>query len=210
MRLRPATMADARRLFDWRNDPATRAASVTTVPVSWEDHLTWMEASLSQSRRHLHIAEGDIGPLGSLRLDDCLEGTELSITLAPEARGRGLAASLLRLATTEKGLYLARIRPENTASRRAFEAAGFQFIRHSDSMDWFRKDSQESNMTPEQIEAKLRLIDGIEQVRSKNNVNWMNLLRVALKANPEATLELVRDINSKDNEVSELFAKLGE
>ena len=65
-------------------------------------------------------------------------------------------------------------------------------------------------MTPEQIDAKLKLIDAIEQVRNKNNVNWMNLLRVALRADPEGTLELVRQINTKDNEISELFAKLGE
>ncbi|MAN15304.1 hypothetical protein [Alterinioella nitratireducens] len=65
-------------------------------------------------------------------------------------------------------------------------------------------------MTPEQIEEKLKLIDAIEQVRTKNNVNWMNLLRVALRADPEGTLELVREINTKDNEISELFAKLGE
>ncbi|PIV73949.1 MAG: hypothetical protein COW55_10980 [Rhodobacteraceae bacterium CG17_big_fil_post_rev_8_21_14_2_50_65_11] len=65
-------------------------------------------------------------------------------------------------------------------------------------------------MTPEQIEQKLKLIDAIEQVRTKNNVNWMNILRVALKADPENTLALVREINTKDNEISELFAKLGE
>lgn len=65
-------------------------------------------------------------------------------------------------------------------------------------------------MTPEQIEEKLKLIDAIEQVRTKNNVNWMNLLRVALRADPEGTLDLVREINTKDNEISELFAKLGE
>ena len=65
-------------------------------------------------------------------------------------------------------------------------------------------------MTPERIEEKLKLIAAIEQVRTKNNVNWMNLLRVALRADPEGTLELVREINTKDNEISELFAKLGE
>ncbi|MFO7919280.1 hypothetical protein DZD18_03130 [Rhodobacteraceae bacterium W635] len=65
-------------------------------------------------------------------------------------------------------------------------------------------------MTPDQIEEKLKLIDAIEQVRTKNNVNWMNILRVALKADPDSTLALVREINTKDNEISELFAKLGE
>lgn len=65
-------------------------------------------------------------------------------------------------------------------------------------------------MTPAELEAKLALIDEIEQIRTRNNVNWMNLLRVALKADPQATLALVREINTRDTEISDLFAKLGE
>lgn len=65
-------------------------------------------------------------------------------------------------------------------------------------------------MDQAQIDEKLKLIDAIEQVRTTNNVNWMNLLRVALQADPDSTLELVRQINTKDNEISALFAKLGE
>ncbi len=65
-------------------------------------------------------------------------------------------------------------------------------------------------MTPEELAQKLALIDEIEQIRTRNNVNWMNLLRVALKADPQATLALVREINTRDTEISDLFAKLGE
>lgn len=60
------------------------------------------------------------------------------------------------------------------------------------------------------IEAKLAIIDEIEKIRTKNNVNWMNLLRVALKADPENTMALVREINTSDNQISALFAQLGE
>ncbi len=60
------------------------------------------------------------------------------------------------------------------------------------------------------IEAKLAIIDEIEKIRTKNNVNWMNLLRVALKADPENTMALVREINTSDNAISALFAQLGE
>jgi RimJ/RimL family protein N-acetyltransferase len=49
----------------------------------------------------------------------------------------------LRLATAERGPYLARIRPGNTASRRAFEAAGFHFTHRSGDMEWFRKDPED-------------------------------------------------------------------
>lgn len=65
-------------------------------------------------------------------------------------------------------------------------------------------------MTPEEMAKKLALIDDIEQIRTRKNVNWMNLLRVALKADPQSTLALVREINTRDTEISELFAKLGE
>jgi hypothetical protein len=65
-------------------------------------------------------------------------------------------------------------------------------------------------MTPAEMAKKLALIDDIEQIRTRNNVNWMNLLRVALRADPQSTLALVREINTRDTEISELFAKLGE
>lgn len=65
-------------------------------------------------------------------------------------------------------------------------------------------------MTPEAIKAKLELIDQIEKVRNTNNVNWMNLLRIAIQSNPEDTMKVIREINTRDNEISTLFAKLGE
>lgn len=65
-------------------------------------------------------------------------------------------------------------------------------------------------MTPEAIKAKLELIDQIEKVRNTNNVNWMNLLRIAIQSNPEDTMQVIREINTRDNEISTLFAKLGE
>ena len=60
------------------------------------------------------------------------------------------------------------------------------------------------------ISEKLKLIDEIEKIRTANNVNWMDLLRLAFKSAPEETKILIRKINSDDNRISELFAKLGE
>jgi len=137
MRLRKATMDDARRLFDWRNDPVTRAASVNRDPVTWEDHVAWLEASLTNPLREILIAEDGV-PLGTVRLDKDLR-TEVSITLSPAARGHGQAAPLIALATETKGPFVARIRPDNPASRKAFQKAGFHFTHHADGMDWFLK-----------------------------------------------------------------------
>ncbi len=60
------------------------------------------------------------------------------------------------------------------------------------------------------IAEKLKLIDEIEKIRTANNVNWMDLLRLAFKSSPEETKTLIRRINTDDRRISDLFAKLGE
>ena len=60
------------------------------------------------------------------------------------------------------------------------------------------------------INDKLKLIDDIEKIRTQNNINWMDLLRVAFKNAPDETKALVRKINKDDKKISEIFAKLGE
>ena len=37
-----------------------------------------------------------------------------------------------------------------------------------------------------------RIIDKIELIRSKNNINWMNLLRLTFKYAPKGQIELLR------------------
>ena len=60
------------------------------------------------------------------------------------------------------------------------------------------------------IDEKLLLIDKIEKIRTRNNVNWMDLLRLAFKESPADAKKLVRKINKDDQKISEIFTKLGE
>jgi len=60
----------------------------------------------------------------------------------------------------------------------------------------------------EKIDYYLNIIDEIEQIRSKNNVNWMDILRLAFKSSPDDAKELMKKINFEDNRISELFKKL--
>ena len=54
----------------------------------------------------------------------------------------------------------------------------------------------------------LYYIDKIEQVRARNNINWMEVLRVAVKADPVNTIQLIRKISHCDNEINELLRKI--
>lgn len=52
------------------------------------------------------------------------------------------------------------------------------------------------------------IIDQIESVRTKNNKNWMDLLRLAFKHAPEEAAAIVAEIYREDSEISKLAEKL--
>ena len=60
------------------------------------------------------------------------------------------------------------------------------------------------------IEQYLKIIDEIEKVRTRNNMNWMSVLRLAFTYAPEEAKKLMRKIDFEDNRVSELVKKLSE
>lgn len=129
--IRSATIRDALRLYVWRNHPTTRAMFRNTAPISWESHVEWLKLALFNLSRILYIVERDDDPVGTARLD--LDGVEaeVSVTIAPEARGAGIGTEALRLLRDEAfeshvlQRLVARIKVENGASIKAFERAGF-------------------------------------------------------------------------------------
>jgi UDP-2,4-diacetamido-2,4,6-trideoxy-beta-L-altropyranose hydrolase len=130
LRLRPATVADAALLLEWRNDEATRLASHNTGVVTPEDHARWLDALLRDPSRRLFIAEVNGDPVGSVRADRDPDGAchELSWTVAPAARGRGMGVRMVQLLLAEvSGPVRAEVKPGNQASVRIAEAAGLAF-----------------------------------------------------------------------------------
>lgn len=45
-------------------------------------------------------------------------------------------------------------------------------------------------------------------MRAKNNANWMDILRLAIKHVPEEAIKLMKKINKKDQVISRLFSKI--
>jgi len=136
--IRPATQLDSQDLFDWRNDPQTRAVSLSTDEVTWDGHVRWFEASLANERRRIYICTSNLDDseqaIGMVRFDEDEVGTsaEVSINLNPQARGRGLGypslVSGISAFTAERSgviRIVAKIRATNAASLAIFTKAGF-------------------------------------------------------------------------------------
>ena len=53
-----------------------------------------------------------------------------------------------------------------------------------------------------------KIIDQIEKCRSKNNVNWMNVLRLAYSKAPKESIKIFTRIYKDDQKISALAKKL--
>ena len=116
--LRNATMDDAAMLLDWRNDEETRKQSFNTDVVPLENHLKWLTAVFANPSRQLFVAEAEGVPAGTIRADKDTDGSsELSWTVAPEMRGRGIGKAML-VAACEllSGDLTTQVKTENAAS----------------------------------------------------------------------------------------------
>lgn len=144
--IRAADPGDEQALYDWRNDPQTRAASGSSQPISREDHREWYVRSLTSPARSILIAIDDEAvSMGMVRFDRDDNGAEVSINLNPAFRGRGLGAEVLRAGIADfesrwpSTPLRARIRAANPASIRLFEAVGFVYAGEHDGMRDYRR-----------------------------------------------------------------------
>lgn len=133
LRLRRANRDDAILLWRWVNEPAVRAASFQTRPISLEEHAAWFAGKINAEQAAIYVAEDHEGtPVGQFRVEwGANKEAKVDISIAPDKRGCGIAATLIaratHMASRDVGLqrFHAYIRPENHASIRAFEKAGF-------------------------------------------------------------------------------------
>lgn len=131
IKLRRAILDDAKMLFDWRNDPATRANSLQSESLDWEKHLSWLAACLENPERALYIAEVGGSSCGTVRADKAGSEYELSWTVAPEYRGKGLGKRMVAalIATLPADAYYqAVVLTDNAASHQIAKRLGMEVI----------------------------------------------------------------------------------
>lgn len=140
IQFRPATLADAALLLAWRNDAKTRKASHSTAPVTPEQHHAWLSASLQNPNRSLLIALHAGQPIGTVRADRGESETELSWTMAPESRGKGLGKWMVRaFVQSLSGTLRAEVKVGNMASVKIAEFAGLEFLQQIGEVLHFRR-----------------------------------------------------------------------
>lgn len=137
--VRPAEIDDGEFVWACRNDPEARAVSRSVEAIPLTDHLAWFARRLQRPETRFLIVEADGERAGYVRLERGDTETEISVALAPEARGKGVGSAAIRAAAqveaTESGATIAAyVKNDNAASLSAFHRAGFSDDSVSDGL----------------------------------------------------------------------------
>lgn len=125
---------DVQLIYDWNNDPITRANSHNQARIEFADHEKWFAARIKDEQLDFLIFSYNGTPCGTVRI--LREETEnvIGIAIAPEFRGKKLAALIL----SQAGEYFygrhgrkeitAYIKKQNSASIRSFQKVGYEIV----------------------------------------------------------------------------------
>lgn len=133
LRLRKVEEGDCKLLWEWANDRVVRTSSFTPQPIPWNEHVQWFGRRLTDPHCIMFVGlDEEMKLVGQARVEPGADQQlEVDITVAPSQRGRGYGALLIDeaarqvFAETGSRTLHALIRPENEASRKAFERGGF-------------------------------------------------------------------------------------
>lgn len=201
--IRHATYEDAELLFHWHIDIDARKNSFSEKIPDKLDHKKWLKESLNDTNKilliGLHSQTRDA--IGVVRLDIKTPGDfgEISINLDSKWRSKKLSVSFLTKAIEEIGkshslVLVAKIKPVNIISQRCFQSCGFALYEETDTEFVYQN--------------KILIINQIEKIRSNNNVNWMNLMRLAFRVAPKEAEKIFKDINVDDGSIAKLLKQL--
>ena len=133
LHLRKAEPEDSRRLWEWANDPIARSNSFNTDPIPWEDHQVWFNERLNDQDSCIYLAELPGGEsVGTIRFQSTTDHAVVSVTVDGDFRCLGFGAEVIRRGClkyqrSHPDLPIrALIKPDNPASKLAFNKAGFK------------------------------------------------------------------------------------
>lgn len=134
--VRRVEMNDAKQLFDWANDPVTRANAINKQPIPWAGHMQWLERKLASADSYMFIFRDRRTnlDLGLVRFDNDGEKFLISYLVDSEVRGGGWGEVIMKVGLrelerlTERRIYRALVMEDNIASSRVFLNLAFHSL----------------------------------------------------------------------------------
>jgi RimJ/RimL family protein N-acetyltransferase len=99
--LRRADYSDMELLYQWANDPETRANSISSESIIFDEHKRWFKEKLNDANVLFFIFHDGKQNIGQVRIDIKENTAIINYSIAPSFRGKGYGYRMMRLAEKE-------------------------------------------------------------------------------------------------------------
>lgn len=207
IKIRNFNLGDTKFVWMLRNDFSSRKMSINSSYINYKNHLHWIKKYKNKENKiFIGFIKKRNDRIGYVRFDANGLLTEVSICLSKKYRNKLLSDKFLFEA--EKKLHkdtilIAKVRKNNKASIKLFSKLNYQILSTKKFITFikiYRFKKKQMNY--------LKIINEIQNIRKKNNKNWMDILRVAFSYAPDDSKSIFNQIYLDDKKISKLSKQL--
>ena len=197
-----ASKKDELYFLELRNKNYIKNISINKSKINPKSHKKWFIKQLNSKNEFFFIKKLR-KKIGYLRLNYITKNLfEISIAISKKFHNNNIgsiALSLIEKKFFEKS-FQAKVLYKNKNSVIFFKKNNYKIFKKTKKYIVMRK----KNL----IQKKIKIINEIQSVRSKNNINWMGILKVAFKHAPEESSKILNKIFQEDKKITKLTRKL--
>ena len=193
-----ATLKDSKFFYNLRNLKRNRRYSENTDYIPYRHHSQWFKKTLKESNYNFFLVKIKKVRIGYVRFNiKSKKNYFVSIVIKENYLKKGIGTFALNvLESRNDGVnYLAKVNSTNYKSINFFKKNGYTV---------YKKLNKKFLLMKKKPSKKNEIIDKIEKIRSNNNSNWMNILRIAYKFSPLETSKIMKKIYNQDKNISKL------
>ncbi len=193
-------------LYKLRNHPISKKYSISKGKITFEKHIKWFNNFLKSKNKKCFIVENINGEsIGYVRFIITNKTAEVSIAIIKKYQNKGLSKKILlqcekKIKSSE---FKASVHVNNSKSISLFKSLDYIITKKIKNFYIMKK-----NLNKKKSQRYLEIINKIENVRKKNNSNWMGILKIAFKYSPKETAKIMKNIYREDKTISSLAKKL--
>jgi len=192
-------------LLNFRNKNFLRKNSFFKKKISVEQHSIWFKNFIKNNNNLGFVVHLKSKKIGYIRYEYKDLYYEISIGIDPVYHKNGFASKALYLSEKKlkKRLIISKIIKKNIQSELFFKKNNYELL---DKKNYFNIYIKFINYT--NYKKEFKLIDQIQEIRKRNNVNWMNILKIALSNSSNETRNVFKKVFVDDNLINKKFKKL--
>ena len=201
--IKKSTINDSLFFLKTRNEVTNRKQFFNTAKISVKEHSQWY--SLNYRKNIFYTCYVNKVKSGYIRGEIKKDILLISIAFIKKFQNKGIGTESYKLfeKKIKKGVILiAKVKKSNPSSQNFFLKNKFSLLNKKKTIFTYYKICLNNKNN------YLKAISDIEKVRKGNNVNWMNILRVAFQHSPQEASTIFRNIFKDDKKINKLSKRL--